>query len=230
MKKLFLLLICVILISGCAKEEVNTKEKVKRPEVKPVEVTKYEDKNNTPIGLYSLNGNTLTKYTTVTKKAVIEEDLGVFQVYPSNEDKITLNKGFGESYYDTFNNYKKDTNLKVGFNLKFHLSSTGEDVSYNILSPNDCMNRWEHFMNYLYDDYANRGKGFYSHIENNEYNSNTLFTAIKIQSSYQVGEVDSKILLTVFTYDTEDDFDENKEYRGNSKYTMTICLEGRKCE
>ena len=47
---------------------------------------------------------------------------------------------------------------------------------------------------------------------------------------YQVGEVDSKILLTVFTYDTEDDFDENKEYRGNSKYTMTICLEGRKCE
>ena len=91
------------------------------------------------------------------------------------------------------------------------------------------MNRWEHLMNYLYDDYANKGKGFYSHIENNEYNENTLFTAIKIQSSYQVDEIDSKILLTVFTYDTEDDFDESGEYRGNSSYTMTICLEGREC-
>ena len=83
------------------------------------------------------------------------------------------------------------------------------------------MDKWEHLMTYLYDDYANRNKSFYSHIENNEYNENTLFTAIKLQSSYSCSEITSNIYLTVFTYDTEDDF-ENNEYRGNSKYTITI--------
>ena len=227
MKKVLFLLMLVICLCGCEKEEVKIEETTK-PDVQKEEVETYKDLNQTPIGIYSLNGNQLTRLTTITKKPVIEEDLGVFQIYPSNENTITLNKNFGESYYEQWQGYKKDTNLKVGFNLKFHLS-TGEDVSYNIYSPADCMNRWEHLMNYLYDDYQNRGKSFYSHIENNEYNSNTLFTAIKIQSSYQVGEIDSKILLTVFTYDTEDDFDENHEYRGNSSYTMTICLEGREC-
>jgi len=118
--------------------------------------------------------------------------------------------------------------VHLGFNLKFHLSS-GEDVSYNIFYPSDCMNRWEYFMNYLYDDYANRGKGFYSHIESEEYTENTLYTAIKIQSSYQVSEVDSPITLTAFTYDGWDDFDDNMEYRGNSSYSMTICIEGMEC-
>ena len=229
MKKYLLLLFIPLLLCGCEKEKANLEIKTVTPEVEKEEVVPlYTDLNTTPIGIYSLNGNTLTKYTTITKKTVIEEDLGIFQVYPSNDDTITLNNGFADSYHDKWLEYKKDMNLKVGFNIKFHLNS-GEDVSFNILSPNDCMNRWEHVMTYLYDDYQNRGKGFYSHIENNEYNENSLFTAIKIQSSYQVGEIDSKILLTVFTYDSDDDFDENLEYRGNSYYSMNICLEGREC-
>ena len=50
---------------------------------------------------------------------------------------------------------------------------------------------------------------------------NTLFTSIKLQSGSKCTEILPKLDLTVFTYDSEDDF-ENNEYRGNSKYTMTI--------
>ena len=228
MKKILMICFVILLICGCSSKTVNENKDVK-PDVKKEETTPlYQDQNSTPIAIYQLEGNHLTKLTTITKKTVIEELLGTFQVFPSNQDVVSLNNGFADDYYNEWIKYKKDTNLKLGFNIKFHLV-TGEDVSYNILSPNDCMNRWEHLMNYLYDDYANKGKAFYSHIENNEYNENTLFTAIKVQCSYQVAEIDSKILLTVFTYDTQDDFDENQEYRGNSKYTLTICLEGRKC-
>ncbi len=225
MKRLLLLLfIPLLLICGCENTNKNVDIKNIKPDIKKEEVKEdYIDSNNTPIGIYSLNGNSLTKLNTINKKPVVEEDLGIFQIYFSNDDSISLNKSFADSYFEKYNEYK----VKVGFNLKFHLI-TGEDVSYNILSPADCMNRWEHLMNYLYDDYANKGKGFYSHIENDEYNDNTLFTAIKIQSSYQVDEIDSKIDLTVFTYDSEDDFLDN-EYRGSSKYTMSICLEGRNC-
>lgn len=227
MKRLGLLFLgCLILCCGCEKEEPNLKIKTVTPDVSPEEVVPaYEDLNHTPIGIYSLNGNTLTKLTTIHKQLNVEEDIGVFQVYPSNEDTIYLDKSFADSYYEKWMSYQP---VKLGFNLSFHLSS-GEDVSYNIYYPSDCMNRWEHLMNYLYDDYANRGKGFYSHIESEEYTENTLYTAIKIQSSYQVSEIDSPILLTVFTYDGFDDFDENGKYRGNSSYTMTICPEGINC-
>lgn len=229
MKKAFLLLFIILLTCGCQKEPANLKIKTIPPDEKKEEsLPRYQDSNTTPIGIYQLNGNYLTKLTTITKKTVVEEDLGLFQVYPANDDTITLSNSFADSYYNKWSEYKQDTNLKLGFNIKFHLVS-GEDVSFNILSPNDCMTRWEHLMTYLYDDYSNKGKSFYSHIENNEYNENTLFTAIKIQSSYQVDEIDSKIQLTVFTYDTDDDFDENNEYRGNSSYTFNICLEGRTC-
>ena len=227
MKKMFIISCFFLLfLCGCEKTEPNMKVKTVTPDVSPEEVVPaYEDQNQTPIGIYSLNGNTLTKLTTIHKQLKVEEDIGVFQVYPSNEDTIYLDKGFADSYYEKWISYQP---VKLGFNISFHLVS-GEDVSYNILYPSDCMNRWEHLMNYLYDDYANRGKGFYSHIENDEYNENTLYTAIKIQSSYQVSEIDSAIKLTAFTYDSADDFDENGMYRGNSSYTMTICPSGIDC-
>jgi len=225
MKKIMVFLFMALLLCGCSQTttEVSKDEKIdiQKEEVTPV----YQDQNQTPIGIYSLSGNTLTKLTTITKPLVVEEDIGIFQVYFSTDDSISLPKGFAESYYEEWNKYP---NIKLGFNIKFHLVS-GEDVSYNILKPDECMKRWEHLMTYLYDDYQNRGKGFYSHIEDNDYNENTLFTAIKIQSSYQVSEIDSPIQLTVFTYDSEDDFDENSEYRGNSYYSIKICNQGITC-
>ena len=83
-------------------------------------------------------------------------------------------------------------------------------------------------MNYLYDDYANQNKSFYSHIENNKMNDNTLFTAFKMQMSYSWFDIDSKIQFSVFTYDDNDDFKDN-EYRGNSIYTINICIDGISC-
>ena len=231
MKKILLLFFILITLCGCTKEKEQKEEKKEKKE-EVVETTPptptYEDQNKTPIAFYSLNGNTLTKLSTIHKNLVVEEDIGVFQIYPSNEEVITLDKNFGESYHDKWLEYNEIQPIKLGFNIKFHLS-TGEDVSYNMFTPADMMNRWEHLMNYVYDDYANRGKGFYSHIENDQYQDSTLITALKIQSSYQCGEIDSKISVTVFTYDSEDDFDENGEYRGNSSHTFTICKDGVAC-
>lgn len=216
MKKLLIPILIILLICGCTKEtkkeEVIKKEKKEEPVV--VEET-YKDSNNTPIGIYKLNGNTLTKLTSIDKHLNVEEDIGVFQIYPSNEDIINLNTNYGESFY---NEYIKYPNIKIGFNIKY-TTSAGE-TSYNILSPDNTFDHWEHLMNYLYDDYANRYSSFYSHIESDQVNENTLYTSIKLQASYSCSEI-TNIKLTVFTYDTEDDFLDN-EYRGNSKYTMNI--------
>ena len=224
MKKILLVLVVLLLFCGCAKKEKvieKTKEE-KKEEV--IEKDTYKDENKTPIGFYKVQGNTLTKITKVNVTPVVEQDMGVFQIYPSNEDNLTIDKGFGLAFYDEWNKYN---NIKLGFNIKFSLAD-GRNISYNIFSPENTFDQWEYLMTYLYDDYNNFGKGFYSHIEKEQFTENTLMTSIKIQSSYSVDQINSKISLTVFTYDSEDDF-ENNEYRGNSSYTMDICLEGRAC-
>ena len=231
LKLLTILLAAFLLITGCNKnEEIKqneeiTKEKEETKELKEVEVKapEYIDNNTTPISFYSLQGNKLIKLTEISKRLNVEEDIGIFQIYPSNENEIILNNTFAESFYNEWQKYyQNNNNIKIGFNIKFKLAN--EDVSYNIFSPENTFDKWQYLMNYLYDDYANRTKGFYSHIEQNEYNDSTLFTALKIQSSYQCSEIISPIQVTVFTYDTEDDF-ENNEYRGNSHSEFTINIE-----
>ena len=216
MKKILVLLITILLLTGCLKEE---EKKVEKPKEEPIVIEEkdtYQDLNTTPIGIYKLENNSLTKLTTLTKHLNIEEDIGVFQIFPSNEDTISLNTSFGESFYNEWIKYK---NIKQGFNIKYTLKND-ETTSYNILSPDDTFAHWEYLMNYLYDDYANRGKSFYSHIESSDYNENTLFTAFKIQAAYQCSDIKT-IELTAFTYDSEDDFLDN-EYRGNSKAKLLI--------
>ena len=214
MKKLaILLIISSILIVGCKDTKtIDTKRKVAVDETTET----YKDSNNTPIGIYSLENNNLKRLTTITKHLNVEEDIGIFQVYLSNEDNIQLTTNFGESFH---NEWLKYQGIKLGFNIKYTLNNN-ETTSYNILSPDNTFEHWEYLMNYLYDDYANRNKSFYSHIESTDYNSETLFTAIKMQSSGKCNEIKT-IELTAFTYDSEDDFLDN-EYRGNSKATLII--------
>ena len=214
MKKLaILLIISSILIVGCKDTKtIDTKRKVAVDETTET----YKDSNNTPIGIYSLENNNLKRLTTITKHLNVEEDIGIFQVYLSNEDNVQLTTNFGESFH---NEWLKYQGIKLGFNIKYTLNNN-ETTSYNILSPDNTFEHWEYLMNYLYDDYANRNKSFYSHIESTDYNSETLFTAIKMQSSGKCNEIKT-IELTAFTYDSEDDF-LNNEYRGNSKATLII--------
>ena len=217
MKKILILLFILVLVTGCVNESDNTKVVKKEKEIIEEKDT-YKDLNNTPIGIYQLNGNTLTKLHEYKTNFDPEKDINIFQIYPSNEETIKLNSSFGKSYY---NEWIKYNNIKLGFNIKFSLD-TGENINYNIFNPNDTFKEWEYLLNYLYDDYINDGKGFYSHLEVSDYNENTLFTSFKMQSSGNVNKINSNILFSVFTYDSEDDFLDSN-YRGNSIYTIKIC-------
>ena len=219
MKKIIIIITLLLLSTGCLKEEkIEPKESTinNEPIVEKEKEKEYKDSNITPIGIYKLENNSLTKLTTINKHLNVEEDIGTFQIYLSNDDYISLNNNFGESFHNEWSKYQ---DIKQGFNIKYTLNNN-QVTSYNIFSPDDTFAHWEYLMNYLYDDYANRGKSFYSHIESKDYNNTTLFTAIKIQAAYQCNEI-KKIELTAFTYDSEDDF-LNNEYRGNSKSTLTI--------
>ena len=220
MKKIIVLLVLLLVLTGCGNKEktkVNIEKKEKKQTVEE-KVDTYKDLNNTPIGIYQLNGNTLTKVHEYKTSFIPEKDINTFQLYPSNEEKVTLNESFGKSFNKEWIKYN---NIKMGFNIKFSLD-TGEEINYNIFNPNDTFKEWEYLLNYLYDDYINDGKGFYSHLEVSDYNDNTLFTSFKMQSSGNVNKINSNIKFSVFTYDSDDDFIDSN-YRGNSIYTINIC-------
>ena len=222
MKKIFLLILFLsIFLGGCNEKEKEEPIKVKG-KLKTEEVETYKDLNNTPICFYELRNNTLTKLTSINKTLSNLEDIGLFQVYPSCEENITLTKSFAESFKEEWDKYNKGT-LKMGYNLTFNTKEENT-INFNILNPNNTMEHWEYIMTYLYDDYVNRTKGYYSHLEANEYNENSLLTAIKLQSNYKYPDILEKIDLNVFTYDSTDDFQDNT-YRGNSKSTLTINIQ-----
>ena len=220
--KYFLLLFILFVLCGCSKENKKNLLLEEKKEDAVPEAEVYKDLNDTPISFYQLKGNTLTKISNLSGSYNALDDIGLFQIYPSNDEKITLSSSFASSFYEEYSKYKERLNIKIGFSIDFSLD-TGEEISYFILTPGNTMDHWEYIMGYLYDDYINQGKGFYSHIEMSDYSDTTLFTALKLQCGAYINQIKSPIHLTVFTYDSEDDFLDGK-YRGNSYSTITICL------
>ena len=221
--RIIVLLSVILILTGCSEEKKEIKKEEPKTEIEKVE-EKYTDQNNTKIGLYFEKGNRLELIKEYKTNIITGVDVGVFQIFPSNEDTVYLNNKFGSEFYNTWISLPNYKDLKIGFNVKYTLD-TGEEVNYNILDYNVV---YEELYDYLYDDYANRNNSWYSHIEEKDYNEDTLYTSIKLYAG-SADSINSKISLTVFTYDDLEDFDENNNYRGNSSYTITICDINKTC-
>lgn len=217
MKKILIIIACIML-SACSSKKSDIKVK-KTDNTKKVEEVKevYQDNNNTVVGLYKERGNKLELVTDYSTDISSSKDIDVYQIYFSNESIVNLDNKFGMSYYNMLNSLD-NPNIKVGFNIKYSLDS-GEVINQTILRPSDTIQN-EYIFLYLYDDYKNRDSNFYSHIEDSEFDDTTLFTSVKIFAN-KVDNLSSDIEFTVFTYDTDDDFEEGN-YRGNSKYKVNI--------
>ncbi len=219
--KIIYFILILILLCGCGRIESNQKVQKKKENKKEEVIPTYQDLNDTPISFYQLQGNTLTKVDEIKGNFNPMDDILFLQVYPSNLDTVSLNSDFSNSFYEEYMKYQQKNPIKIGFHITYNVN--GEEISYNIMTPSNTMDHWEQFMAYLYDDYVNRGKSFYSHIENDQYTDSTLFTSFKLQCGAYCKDA-SNIKLSVFTYDSEDDF-LNNHYRGNSISEIPICID-----
>lgn len=208
-----LVLLILLLVVGCDKKEnidIITSEKI--DEV--VEDT-YIDDNPITIGIYD-NDISLIKEYSLVKESRREK---VFSFYYTNEENVG-SSNYKENWHKFYSNYTDIDDYKIGFHFSFYVGDT--------LIEKTVLNTYTftfepYFYIYVYDDINQPDNTFYSHLEDSDVNENTIFSSIKI-FLMEPGDITSPIKFTVFTYNGLEDFDENNNYRGNSKYQININL------
>ena len=223
MRKIIYLSLILLILTGCSKEleEKNDVKINETPVVEEMEIEeeKYIDTNPIKISFYKGEGGVYKKLLRYESRVASMEEIGVFSVVLSDEDEV-IGSSIKSLYNSMKNEYSNFDNYKIGFNIKFTLND-GTEINENILKPILYANYG--FCHYLYawiyDDINT--SGWHSHIEEDEYNDSTVMSSIKLMWGPTSNEIASDVELSVFTYD-EDDFDENGNYRGISKFTTVI--------
>lgn len=214
MKKYTIILLLLTILCGCSNKDLKEKEEVKEKQP-TVEIDTYKDENNVPLGFYYKN-NLLTTHECAWNQY---KDITWIDILPTNDTPLTENKT--KKLWNTYWENYKDKNYKFGIEISYTLNS-GEKVDLTLLKPSDNASIFNYIQIYLYDGY-NATTSWYDHLEDHEITDNTVFTSIKLTGSTYIDQVTSPITLSVFTYDTQDDFDpKTNKYRGNSKYTIKI--------
>lgn len=217
MKKITLYIFIILLLSGCSNKEYENKEitNTVEPTTTTTPIPKYVDDNPITVGLYLDD----TLVDTFESPLSYNTDVAWFNVYYTNEAKLdSTNVKYNWNKY--YNNYQNIDNYKIGFYLNFYVGD--EFIEQTILDPSKKHELDDYMYNYLYDDIHVPDNTWYSHLEMEDVKDNTLYTSIKLFSRAEAYKITSPIKFTVFTYDSDDDFDEQGHYRGNSKYTITI--------
>lgn len=216
MKKLILLIIGILIVSGCSKNEKQIEIKNDNDNIDIKEpIIEYTDDNNVKVGIYGKN-KLVKDFET---NFIDGTDLLLYDIFLTNDEYVDNNSTYinYKKYYDSYENIE---NIKTGFYITFEANNkTYEEL---ILDSTKTFSLAPYIYVYLYDDIANVGKSFYSHIEQNQENENTIFSSIKLYLASNSEEITSPITFMVFTYDGPDDFDEFNHYRGNSSYTINI--------
>ena len=214
-----ILLLGFLILTGCnsKKEEIKKEKKENKPqkqeEVK-IEEEKYVDDNPITIGLYE-DYSTLVKDYYTDKTSL--KDL-FFSAFYTNDESIV--QGYVKNrFLNYMNNYENVNDYKIGYTISFYVGD--EYISKTITEITDEYVFNPYFYVYLYDDVNQEIGAWYSHLTKDDVKDYNIFTSIKLYL-VEIDKVTSPIELTVFTYDTEDDFDDKGNYRGNSKYTINI--------
>ena len=194
-------------------------ENVNNSDIEP-ETGEYIDNNPIKLGLYKYYGRNKERelIKEYTSNWQYHQDISSFEVYYTNEDLIT-----GNNQIETFDlyrmNHENTEEYKIGYQINFLTNE--KEINKTILSPKDTVEFYDYLEIYLYDDYHRNPCVWYSNTTEEEYNEETLLTSIKLTSGKLIKEITSDITLTAFTYDN-DDFNENGNYKGISKYTIII--------
>ena len=206
--------------------ETTTEQEIEETVVE--DEPKYIDENTVPISLYIEQGNNLVKITEYSCDWSPENVLNLFYAVPSTEETIS-SYNFDTMWKEKIAEYPNGDKCRIGYEVSFDFKETndeGEEVinkyTCTLKCPDDTYYTFPKVMTYLYDDVnLVPGKPYY-HITQDVMYDYTIASSIKLVGDVDSYKIEGPITLKAFCFDTEDDFDEEGHYRGNSSYTITI--------
>ena len=188
-----------------------------------IEEPKYKDENQVPISLYIEQGDELVKISEYSCDWSPENVLNLFYAIPSTEESIS-SYNFDSMWKEKIAAYPNGDKCRIGYQVSFKYED-GNTYTYNLKCPDDTYFTFPKVMTYLYDDVnLVPGKPYY-HITQDVMYDYTIASSIKLVGDVDSDKIEGPITLTAFCFDSEDDFDEEGNYRGNSKYTIIITRE-----
>lgn len=217
MKKI-LVVIMIILLIGCTNnKEIDNSIKngsvITKEENIDIEEEVIKDNNPIKLALY-VDRKKVSSYNSTFP---LYKDIVSLECYYTNDDSV-ISGNFRDVFNSYYSNYQNIDKYKIGYRIKFDIP--GETVIRYIYRPSDVLDYFNYIQTYLYDD-IHQDSSWYSHVEDENYNDNTLLTSIKLTGSTDIDKVSSDIEIMVFSY-TKDDINVNNEYVGNNYYTVFI--------
>ena len=208
------------------KKNINENIEIENTEIEieeTIEEPKYKDENQVPISLYIEQGDQLVKISEYSCDWSPENVLNLFYAIPSTEESIS-SYNFDSMWKEKIAAYPNGDKCRIGYQVSFKYED-GNTYTYNLKCPDDTYFTFPKVMTYLYDDVnLVPGKPYY-HITQDVMYDYTIASSIKLVGDVDSDKIEGPITLTAFCFDSEDDFDEEGNYRGNSKYTITITRE-----
>lgn len=159
------------------------------------------------LGLYIADDNERTFVDKFSSKWIVGNDIDCFEVLASNEKSFSGK--FDKLWQTTWEGFPNTKNVKVGYKLDIHLLSdenssdkisSDKIISFDVKSPKDVLPYREYIEVYLYDDI--HVSGWYSHLEEDDMNDETIMTSIKMLATEKQSEIE-KIHLTAYLYTTD---------------------------
>lgn len=221
--KRIILPLCLLLLCGCQKEELNTNFKKDTVSKTPQEeVVKYVDENPVKISLYGDGpvGDFVRIYDKFESNWIKKKDIVVFDSIFSDDESIN-GYYFQDVWHEYASKYEDYAKYKTGWNVSFELKD-GTVFNKRIVNPSDVQEFYDYLEIYLYDSANVPKHTFYSHLLDEQMTDSTVMTTIKLTAGSKYEEINGPIHLMVFTFDTEDDFDSTGNYIGNSYYKLDI--------
>ena len=220
-KKIMFIVCMLFIITGCSdnsnliSNELDNSNDIVDIDNEENNENIYIDDNPIKIALY--NGkNKITYYNTTLANF---KDIGVFDVYYTDIDTLDSSSS-RDNYPKFYNEYENIDDYKTGFYITFE--AEGKTVEQLILDPSSMHAMGPFLYVYLYDDVNQAPGTYYSHLEMDDMDENTIISSIKLFLAERGKNITSPISMTVFTYNGEEDFDDDGKYRGISSYTIEI--------
>lgn len=146
------------------------------------------------------------------------KDIGSFEVIASDADFLD-GDFFGDIFGAAWRTFPDADSCKIGYTLRYALDD-GSEIKFSMLSPSH-IEHTEYIECWLYDDYHREPHKFYSHLKASGMKDNTLITSIKLTAGKQIDRV-TDIWLTAYICASLDDFDEERNYIGDTSCTIHI--------